>query len=93
MPDVYATITQADEAVQEQLASVLELLAADPQQIAMREAYLAQVRFVPGARVLEVGAGQEASLAPLRPPHASGRSSGSTLRPSFSSGRARWPRV
>jgi ubiquinone/menaquinone biosynthesis C-methylase UbiE len=57
MSDVYAAIGQADEAVQEQLAGVLELRAADPQQIAMRESYLAQVHFVPGARVLEVGCG------------------------------------
>jgi hypothetical protein len=31
MPDVYATITDVDVAVQERLADILELRAADPQ--------------------------------------------------------------
>ena len=56
MPDVYATIDQAPEALQHQLADVLELRAADAQQRAMLEAYLADVP-LSGARVLEIGCG------------------------------------
>ena len=55
MPDVYATIEAAPEAVQHQLADVLELRAADVQQRAMLEDYLAQIP--PGGRVLEIGCG------------------------------------
>jgi ubiquinone/menaquinone biosynthesis C-methylase UbiE len=57
MPDVYATIAEADPAVQERLAGILELRAADPQQRALLDAYLAEVDFPPGARVLEIGCG------------------------------------
>jgi ubiquinone/menaquinone biosynthesis C-methylase UbiE len=57
MPDVYANITAASHARVEQIADVLELRAADPQQRAMREAYLAQIEFPPNARVLDVGCG------------------------------------
>jgi ubiquinone/menaquinone biosynthesis C-methylase UbiE len=59
MPDVYATIDQAPEALQHQLADVLELRAADTQQRAMLEAYLADVPLA-GARVLEIGCGSGA---------------------------------
>jgi hypothetical protein len=57
MPDVYATIATADEAVQERLAEVLELRAADPQQRAMLETYLEDLAPARGARVLDVGCG------------------------------------
>jgi ubiquinone/menaquinone biosynthesis C-methylase UbiE len=57
VPDVYANITTAETAVQEQIAEVLELRAADPQQRAMREAYWAAIEFPENARVLEVGCG------------------------------------
>jgi ubiquinone/menaquinone biosynthesis C-methylase UbiE len=57
MADVYATITEADEATQERIADVLELRAADPQQRAMLEHYLADLRLREGARVLEIGCG------------------------------------
>jgi ubiquinone/menaquinone biosynthesis C-methylase UbiE len=57
MADVYATITDADPALVAQIAEVLELRAADPQQAAMRRAYLGDIRFPSGARVLEVGCG------------------------------------
>jgi ubiquinone/menaquinone biosynthesis C-methylase UbiE len=57
MPDVYATIEEADEAVQVQLADVLELRAADPQQRAMLEEYLADLPLPTGARLLEIGCG------------------------------------
>jgi ubiquinone/menaquinone biosynthesis C-methylase UbiE len=57
MPDVYASIESADEAVQERLAEVLELRAADAGQQAMLEDYLADLALPDGARVLEVGCG------------------------------------
>jgi ubiquinone/menaquinone biosynthesis C-methylase UbiE len=57
VPDVYATITEADPAVVEQLVDILELRAADPQQRELREAYLADVEFPADARVVEVGCG------------------------------------
>jgi ubiquinone/menaquinone biosynthesis C-methylase UbiE len=57
MPDVYATIETADEAVQERLAEVLELRAAEAAQQAMLEDYLGDLTLPDGARVLEVGCG------------------------------------
>jgi ubiquinone/menaquinone biosynthesis C-methylase UbiE len=57
VPDVYATITEADPAIVERLAEILELRAADPQQREMRDAYLSDVDFPTNARVLEVGCG------------------------------------
>jgi SAM-dependent methyltransferase len=65
MPDVYATIAEADAAVLEQLAAVLELRAADPQQRELREAYLWDVDFPPDARVVEVGCGTGAVIRAL----------------------------
>jgi ubiquinone/menaquinone biosynthesis C-methylase UbiE len=55
--DVYATITEADPGLVSQIAEVLELRAADPQQQAMRQTYLGDIQFPQGARVLEVGCG------------------------------------
>ena len=52
MADVYATITDADPALVAQIAEVLELRAADPQQAAMRRAYLGDIQFPTGASVL-----------------------------------------
>jgi ubiquinone/menaquinone biosynthesis C-methylase UbiE len=57
MPDVYATITSAPAAVVDQIAAVLELRATDPQQRAMREAYLSDLLLPENARVLDVGCG------------------------------------
>jgi SAM-dependent methyltransferase len=57
MADVYARIADADPALVAQIAEVLELRAADPQQAAMRQAYLGDIQFPTGARVLEVGCG------------------------------------
>jgi SAM-dependent methyltransferase len=57
VPDVYAAIREADPAVLEQLASTLELRAADPAQQEMRDAYLSQLALPEHARVLEVGCG------------------------------------
>lgn len=57
MPDVYANITSAEPALVDQIARVLELRAADPQQRRMREAYLSEIALPPNARVLDVGCG------------------------------------
>jgi ubiquinone/menaquinone biosynthesis C-methylase UbiE len=57
VPDVYATIAEADPAVVEGLVDILELRASDPQQQEMREAYFSDIEFPPEARVLEVGCG------------------------------------
>lgn len=58
MPDLYATITEVTPEVQERLAGVLELRAADPQQQAMFRAYVSDVAFPKAARVLEVDVGR-----------------------------------
>lgn len=57
MGDVYAAIAEADDAVQRQLADVLELRAADVQQRAMLEDDLRDLPLGAGARVLEIGCG------------------------------------
>ncbi len=57
MTDVYANIGDADRAVQERLAAVLELRAADPQQRAIVDDYLRDVEIRPTARALDVGCG------------------------------------
>ncbi|HKD99816.1 MAG TPA: methyltransferase domain-containing protein [Planctomycetota bacterium] len=57
MPDVYLTIAEADIAVLEGLAQILELRAADPQQAAIRDAYLDAVAWPADARVMEGGCG------------------------------------
>lgn len=57
MPDPYASIAEADRQIQERLAGVLELRAADPQQRAMLDSYLADISFPQGAQVLEIGCG------------------------------------
>jgi ubiquinone/menaquinone biosynthesis C-methylase UbiE len=57
MPDVYARITETDPALQRRLAEIIELRFSDPRQRAMLDAYLAEIEFPQGARVLEVGCG------------------------------------
>jgi ubiquinone/menaquinone biosynthesis C-methylase UbiE len=57
VPDVYATIADADVAMQERLADILEMRAADPQQRAMLDSYLAELRLPSPARVVEIGCG------------------------------------
>jgi ubiquinone/menaquinone biosynthesis C-methylase UbiE len=57
VPDVYATITEAEPAVVEGLVDILELRANDPQQREMRETYFSDIEFPSGARVAEVGCG------------------------------------
>jgi ubiquinone/menaquinone biosynthesis C-methylase UbiE len=57
MPDPYAAIADADLTVQERLADVLELRAADPQQQAILREHLSGIDVPRGARALEVGCG------------------------------------
>jgi ubiquinone/menaquinone biosynthesis C-methylase UbiE len=57
MADVYATIADADPTLVERIGDALEIRAADPQQRAMLDAYLADIPFGSAARVMEVGCG------------------------------------
>jgi SAM-dependent methyltransferase len=57
MPDVWTAVAKLDSATQERLAGVLETRGADPQQQAIRRAFLAGIEFPARARVLEVGCG------------------------------------
>ena len=57
MPDLYATIGDVDTAVQERLADVLEMRAADPRQREMLESYLSEIEFPKDSRVVEIGCG------------------------------------
>jgi ubiquinone/menaquinone biosynthesis C-methylase UbiE len=57
MTDVWAMVGELDMPTQERLADVLEMRGADPRQQAMREAFLADIRFPAKSDVLEVGCG------------------------------------
>jgi ubiquinone/menaquinone biosynthesis C-methylase UbiE len=57
MPDPYATIAETDATLQQRLADVLELRAADTQQQAMLRAYLSEIQVPRGAKALEIGCG------------------------------------
>ena len=57
MPDVYATIADADAATLEQIAEVLEIRASEPAQREMLEDYTSRLRLADGSRALEVGCG------------------------------------
>jgi ubiquinone/menaquinone biosynthesis C-methylase UbiE len=57
MPDVYATIADADAELQDKLADVLELRAADPRQREMLADYTAELDLPERAELLEVGCG------------------------------------
>ena len=57
MPDVYTHISDAAPHILSDLMIVLELRAADPQQRAMLDTYLADTAIPQGAHVLEVGCG------------------------------------
>ncbi len=57
MADLYATISEVDQNVQERLADVLEMRAADVQQLEMLESYLSEIDFPNESRVLEIGSG------------------------------------
>jgi ubiquinone/menaquinone biosynthesis C-methylase UbiE len=69
MPDVYADIVAADRSTLENLARILELRAADPQQVAMRMSYQSEIELGTGTVLLEVGCGTgpvSRALAQLR---------------------------
>jgi cyclopropane fatty-acyl-phospholipid synthase-like methyltransferase len=55
--DVYTQIASADRGVLENLTRVLELRAADPQQVAMRASYQSEIDLRPGSVLLEIGCG------------------------------------
>ncbi len=57
MPDVWATVADLDSSMQERLAGVLEARGADPQQQAMRRAFLSGIDFPAGAQVVDIGCG------------------------------------
>lgn len=57
MADVWANVSALEHEIQDRLARVLEERGADPQQQAMREAFLAEIAHKDGARVLDVGCG------------------------------------
>lgn len=57
MPDVWSMVSKLDAATQERLADVLETRGADAQQQRMRDAFLGDIGFPAGARVLDVGCG------------------------------------
>ena len=57
MPDLYATIGEVDQSVQERLADILEMRAADPRQREMLESYLSEIVFPTDAQILEIGCG------------------------------------
>lgn len=57
MPDVFARIAEAPLPLLENIANVLELRASIPQQQEMQRAYLRDIDFQDGAKVLEIGCG------------------------------------
>jgi ubiquinone/menaquinone biosynthesis C-methylase UbiE len=59
MPDVWASVAELDADTQERLAAVLETRGADPQQQAMRRAFLDDIAIPAGSSVsvLDVGCG------------------------------------
>jgi arsenite methyltransferase len=57
MPDLYATITEADDAAVERVGHAMEVSAADPQLRSMLADYLSDLALPARASVLEVGCG------------------------------------
>lgn len=57
MPDVWTAVRDLDQATQARLSDVLEKRGADPQQHAMRRAFLHEIPFPQEAQVLDVGCG------------------------------------
>lgn len=57
MPDLYATIGEVEREIQERLADVLEMRAADDRQREMLESYLSEIEFPENSRVVEIGCG------------------------------------
>lgn len=65
MPDLYANITEVDLEVQEVLAEVLEIRAAERRQQEMLQTYFGWIDFPEGAGVLDVGCGTGATTRVL----------------------------
>lgn len=57
MPDLYSTIGEVEKPVQERLADVLEMRAADDRRREMLESYLSEIEFPENSRVIEIGCG------------------------------------
>jgi ubiquinone/menaquinone biosynthesis C-methylase UbiE len=57
MTDVWAAVAELDAPTQRRMADVLETRGADPQQRAMRRAFLGEIELPENARLLEVGCG------------------------------------
>lgn len=57
MTDFYNIITEVDTPIVENIATVLEIRGADPEQRRMLKAYLADIEFPADAEVLEIGSG------------------------------------
>ncbi|MCI0713909.1 MAG: methyltransferase domain-containing protein [Chloroflexi bacterium] len=57
MPDIYVTIREVAPDIQERLADVLELRAADTRQQEILHSYLSDIDFPSNAQVLELGCG------------------------------------
>ena len=57
MADLYAHISEVAVDIQQRLAGVLEMRAADGRQKEMLKSYLAEITFPKGALVLEIGCG------------------------------------
>jgi SAM-dependent methyltransferase len=57
MPDVYAAISEADSDLQERLADIIEMRAADARHQAMLHTFISEIEFPPDTRVLEIGCG------------------------------------
>jgi hypothetical protein len=55
MPDVWTTLTELDNVMQQRLANMLETRGVDPNQQAMRRAFLGDISFPADAHVLEDG--------------------------------------
>lgn len=83
MADVYSTIAEAEHDVQERLADVLELRAADAQQRDMLKTYLADIELPKGAELLDIGCGTGAVSRELAKHPSAGRVIGIDPSPVF----------
>lgn len=57
MPDVYATIAEQPQELQERIAETLRLRAEEPEMAALTDSYLSKVPWPENACVLEIGCG------------------------------------
>ncbi len=57
MSDPYADLAAQDEALQERIADAMDTRCREPEQIAIRAAYLADIRLPAGALAVEFGSG------------------------------------